>query len=84
MAFKINQYNKILRPCYIDGDLCIIPLNNGQEAITNKEYYDKVSQYNWCVSDGYAVTLIDRKMIPLNRFLFPEIEILQIYKSFKT
>jgi hypothetical protein len=75
MAFKINQYKKILRPCYIDGDLCIIPLNNGQEAITNKEYYNKVSQYNWCISDGYAVAYINNKMIPLNRLLFPEIEI---------
>ena len=74
-----NQYIKIIRQCYIKDNLCFIPLNNGQEAFTNKEYFDKVSKHNWCIDDdGYVLTNIKGKNIPLQRFLFPEIKVIRL------
>ncbi len=38
-----------LRPCIIEGDICKIPLNDGQFAICDAEDYELVSQHNWTV-----------------------------------
>jgi hypothetical protein len=61
---------KTLRQCYIKDGLCYIPLQNGQEAFTNKEYYDIVSQHNWSASKNAIVTIINNKTIILSKFLF--------------
>lgn len=39
---------KLERPLpYIDGEICIIPLQNGQKAICDADDYDLVKGYNW-------------------------------------
>jgi hypothetical protein len=62
------------RQCYIKNDLCYIPLQNGQEAFTNKEYYDIVKNYTWLYNSlGYIVANINNKNIYLTKYLFPKI-----------
>jgi hypothetical protein len=70
---NITEFN---RSCYIKDNLCYIPLQDKTTAITNAEYINLVSKYNWTkTTGGYAVTSINNKLIFLHIYLFSEIKL---------
>lgn len=58
------------RQCYIKDSICYIPLSNGQEAICDSQYYNKVKNHNWRFTSGVVVTKINNIKIALHRYIF--------------
>lgn len=62
---------KIKRECFIQGDICCIPLASGEIAICDRSQFEKVRIHNWhLIGDGYPSTLISKKYKMLHRFIF--------------
>lgn len=36
-----------IRPCKVVGEVCLVPLTQGQTAVVDAEDYEMVSQHNW-------------------------------------
>lgn len=55
---------------YIDKGDFISLFSKGNEIIIDKEDFDKVSKYTWCISKtGYAVANINGKVTKLHRYI---------------
>jgi hypothetical protein len=73
---KSNLEELFKRVCYIENNICHIPLNNNQEAICDADRFDEVSKYNWYLHNGYVLTHTAPKSTRLHRFLYPELKLL--------
>lgn len=69
--------SEVRRKCWVEGDICRIPLQTGQEAICSSRHYDKIKNICFFVDQsGYARCKINNEIFLLHRFLFPEYEMI--------
>ena len=59
---KKNHYD-------LSGEYGIGYTSQGQEFYFDKEDYDKIKEYTWCVDNGYIATRIDNRIVYLHRFI---------------
>ena len=63
------------RQNFFKNDRFYIDLGNGKYAICDKDRFNIVNRFNWCLSaSGYVKTTINGKSVFLHRFLCPEIK----------
>lgn len=68
---RMSNLESNKRDCYIKDGICVIPLQNGQEAICDKEYISELNKYNWTKDNrGYVRTRINNRAVFLHHFVF--------------
>ena len=66
---KTNLYD------FSNEDFVIIITKKGQKIYVDKEDFDKIKNWSWCVNaQGYAVANIKNKVVKMNWVLFPTIK----------
>lgn len=71
-----GPYMKNHRQCWIENNLCNIPLKSGEIAICDEDRFDEVAKYNWYKKDvrwHYPCTRIEGKTTTLHKLLYPEL-----------
>lgn len=64
---RVNTYN------FENEDYVEIITKKGQKILVDKEDFDKIKKWSWCVSpQGYAVANINHKVTKINWVLFPK------------
>lgn len=68
-----NRVKSSIRPVVVRGDICIVPLSDGSEAIVDAADFDIVNGWNWQGKNNKsgAVYAYGRRHRPLHRFLAP-------------
>lgn len=74
-SFEIKQRERTNEYDFSKDDYVIIKTKKGQEILVDKEDFEKVKNYSWCVSpQGYVVANIKGKVVKINWVLFPKVK----------
>lgn len=67
---------RLKRFCWIENNICHIPLNNGEVAFCDEDRFEEVNKHSWSIDPHYVRTSINDKCIRLHKFLYPNLKFL--------
>lgn len=77
LDYRKENITNIKRYCFVKDNICYIPLANGEYAICDANRFDEVNKHTWLKHFfGYVICNINKKIVRLHRYLYPEWKII--------